>query len=76
MNDLVRAALTPGEGRVAEALLDGLTNREIAARLGIGERTVKSYLKIMFLKFQIDLPGADPDASGKRILLARQLMSA
>lgn len=75
MNEIVKAGLTPTQGRVAEALLDGLSNREIGLRLGIAERTAKQHLRIMFMKFQIELPGGT-DMSGKRILLARKLMCA
>jgi DNA-binding CsgD family transcriptional regulator len=75
VNDIVKAALTAGEARVAIALLDGLSNREIAQRLGIGERSVKSVLRTMFLKYRVELPFGC-DGAGKRIILARQLMCA
>lgn len=36
--------LSPREEDVARLVADGLTNREIASRLGIAERTVESHL--------------------------------
>lgn len=59
---------TEREEQVCQLLLQGLTNSEIAARMGVKTRTVKSHLKHLFLKHGID------DASKiKRILLAVKL---
>jgi DNA-binding NarL/FixJ family response regulator len=74
MNEIVKAALTPCQLRVAEALLDGLSDHEIAGRLGICEQSVKHSLKRMFLKFQIEPPCGG--RSGKRIVLAARLLCA
>jgi DNA-binding NarL/FixJ family response regulator len=71
MNEIVKAALTPAQLRVAEALLDGLGNREIAARIGVTERNVKARLQLLFLKFQVVPLGEERE---KRILLARKLL--
>jgi DNA-binding NarL/FixJ family response regulator len=38
------APLTPREAEVALAIADGLSNKEIAARLGIGERGVETHV--------------------------------
>ena len=46
--------LTPAEQRVLEALRDGGSNAEIAARLGISRETVKTHIASMLSK--LDLP--------------------
>ena len=47
----VRAArLSPREQQVAEALLENLANKEIAARLGLTERTVKFHVSNVLAK--------------------------
>ena len=42
--------LTPAERRVLDALREGGTNAEIAARLGIGAETVKTHISTMLAK--------------------------
>ena len=42
--------LTPREGEIVAAIRDGLTNRDIAAKLGIIEDTVKHHLTSVFNK--------------------------
>ena len=42
--------LTPREVRVAELVLGGLSNKEIAARCRISELTVKDHLKHIYQK--------------------------
>jgi two-component system response regulator DevR len=44
------AALTGQETRVLNLIADGLTNRQIGERLGIGEKTVKNYVTRVLLK--------------------------
>jgi DNA-binding CsgD family transcriptional regulator len=55
-------ALTASELRVARLAADGLTNREIAERLFVTERTVETHLRHVFQKLDISsrlqLPGA------------------
>jgi DNA-binding NarL/FixJ family response regulator len=74
MNDLVKAAMTGAEGGIAEALLEGLPNKEIGKRLGISHLTVKQRMRMLFIKFQIENHDGR-GGPGKRIILARKLMS-
>lgn len=48
-----RHGLTPTEQRVAAHFGDGLTNREIADRLGIGEETVKTHVSNIYRKLDV-----------------------
>lgn len=47
------AGLTPQEDRILGLIGDGLTNREIADRLGIAEKTVKNYITGLFSKIHV-----------------------
>lgn len=47
------ASLTPREREVALAVAQGNSNREIATRLDISERTVKAHLSVIFDKLNI-----------------------
>jgi DNA-binding NarL/FixJ family response regulator len=49
----VNHILTQRQAEVATHLCVGLTNREIGARLGVSEKTVKSYLTEIFGKLQV-----------------------
>nr|WP_043349112.1 response regulator transcription factor [Beutenbergia cavernae] len=44
------SALTPSERRVLELVAEGLTNRDIAERLGVAEKTVKNHVTSMLSK--------------------------
>jgi DNA-binding NarL/FixJ family response regulator len=44
------ASLTGQEQRVLDLIADGLSNRQIGQRLGIGENTVKNYVTSLLLK--------------------------
>ena len=46
--------LTPRERQIAQAIADGRTNRDIAARLGITEQTVKNHLTSIFEKVGVE----------------------
>lgn len=46
----IRVALTRRERQALELITDGLTNREIGARLGITEQTVKNYVSGLLAK--------------------------
>ena len=45
--------LTPRQIEILYALLDGGSNREIAARLGVREQTIKNQLSIMYEKLGV-----------------------
>jgi DNA-binding NarL/FixJ family response regulator len=45
--------LTPREQDLVHAILDGLSNKEIAARLGISVQTVKNGLGPVFDKYRV-----------------------
>jgi len=47
------ASLTDREAEVAIAAAGGATNREIAAALGLSERTVRNYLSSAFAKLGV-----------------------
>lgn len=47
------AALSAREREVAEAVAEGLTNKVVASRLGITERTVKAHLATVFDKLGV-----------------------
>lgn len=48
------AGLTPSELKVLRLLAEGLSNREIAQRLGISLRTVQNHLANIFRKLQLN----------------------
>lgn len=50
---LARRGFTAREGHVARLLVEGLSNRRIARRLGISERTVKNHLQSIFYKLDV-----------------------
>jgi len=45
--------LSPRERQVMDALLENLANKEIAARLGISERTVKFHVSSILAKYKV-----------------------
>jgi DNA-binding NarL/FixJ family response regulator len=45
--------LTPTEQRVAELVGDGLTNREVAARLHLTQKTIEFHLRNVFRKLGV-----------------------
>jgi DNA-binding NarL/FixJ family response regulator len=49
-DDGVRSLLTPAEGRVAEAVADGQSNRDIAAAFFLSVRTVEAQLTSIYRK--------------------------
>lgn len=47
------AQLTPREQDVLRALVDGLSDKEIAQRLNLGTETVRGYVKTIYRKLQV-----------------------
>jgi DNA-binding NarL/FixJ family response regulator len=58
------AELTPREREVLSLVAEGLSNRAIASRLFVTERTVEAHVKQVFLKLRL---AVDPD-SHRRVL--------
>jgi len=50
--------LTRREHEILHLLVDGLTNFQISARLGLSENTVKYYLKAIYQKLSVNSRGA------------------
>jgi DNA-binding NarL/FixJ family response regulator len=75
MNDLVKAGLSPQQLRVAQGVLDGLSNIEIADRLGLTPGAVTKMVAHLCEQFEIESSSAGRDTA-RRIMLARQLMLA
>jgi two-component system, NarL family, response regulator DevR len=48
------AELTPSERRVVDLIGDGMSNREIAERLGVSEKTVKSHVSNILGKLHLE----------------------
>lgn len=48
------SVLTPQEDRILEFIADGLTNREIADRLHLSEKTVKNYVSEIYSKLNVE----------------------
>jgi DNA-binding CsgD family transcriptional regulator len=48
-----RANLTPAERRVATLVAQGRTNREVAAALFLGQRTVETHLSHVYAKLGV-----------------------
>jgi DNA-binding NarL/FixJ family response regulator len=46
--------LTPQEDRILDFIADGLTNREIAERLHLSEKTVKNYVSEIYSKLNVE----------------------
>ena len=61
------AALTPSELRVARMAVAGMSNREIATDLGVGERTVEVHLTRTYRKLGVRNRRALVEAHGKRL---------
>lgn len=49
--------LTPRERQIVEGMADGLTNKEIAARLGLSVHTTDSYTRVIYEKLHVNTRG-------------------
>jgi DNA-binding NarL/FixJ family response regulator len=47
-------ALSPQEDRILDMIGDGLTNRQIAERLSLSEKTVKNYVSELYSKLRVE----------------------
>jgi DNA-binding NarL/FixJ family response regulator len=52
--DMLRASLTPKESIILGHLADGMTNRQIAERMLLAEKTVKNYVSNLLTKLGMD----------------------
>jgi DNA-binding NarL/FixJ family response regulator len=68
-DDELVEALTPRERQVLELVADGLSNKAIAARLGVSDETVKFHLTAIFGKL-----GASNRTDAVRLALRRGLV--
>lgn len=65
MIDFGNLPITPKEHEVLSLLTEGLSNKEIGARLGITDRTVKAHIAKIALR-----AGSKNGATGMRVILA------
>ncbi len=68
MVDLEQIKITRRDEQVLKLLVQGCSNKEIAAELKISPRTVKQHLRTLFLR-----AGINRDAS-KRVILATEFL--
>jgi len=70
MVDLEQIKITRRDEQVLKLLVQGCSNKEIAAELKISPRTVKQHLRTLFLR-----AGINRDAS-KRVILATEFLKS
>jgi two-component system, NarL family, response regulator DevR len=51
--DPLLARLTPHETRILDMIAEGLTNRQIAERVGLSDKTVKNYVSTILHKLEV-----------------------
>lgn len=54
ISDALITELTPQEERVLDLIVEGLTNRQIGARLNIAEKTVKNHVTSLMAKLHVE----------------------
>jgi DNA-binding NarL/FixJ family response regulator len=74
METLEQVELTPHQERVLEAVGLGLTYPQIAARLGIKERTVKAHVDLLRRKFATN--GVQVETGRALIPIAQEYFAA
>jgi DNA-binding NarL/FixJ family response regulator len=66
------ATLSPQEDRILEMIGDGLTNRQIADRLSLSEKTVKNYVSELYAKLNVERRSQAASLATERRLRKRQ----
>ena len=70
------ANLSTRESEVLEQLVSGARNSEIAARLHISERTVKSHLANIYLKLGVESRGAAVAVAAQRSVVQGETLTS
>ena len=73
MEDTTFAALSPREREILTRLTEGLSNAEIAERLGVSEKTVRNHLSHLFDKLGSVEPRAGDGAGARSRLQGRSI---
>ena len=72
--------LTQRERETVEYLLQGLTSKEIATRMGISPNTVKAFLRLVMVKMKVStrsgIAGKDRGLKAKRLNLVHLALAA
>jgi DNA-binding NarL/FixJ family response regulator len=63
--------LSPQENRVMTLVAEGKTNKEIALKMGLSEKTVKNYLSNILQKMQVSAALKPPSCSNVNAAAAR-----
>ncbi len=66
------SALSPQEDRILEMIGDGMTNRQIADRLSLSEKTVKNYVSELYSKLNVERRTQAASLATERKLRKRQ----
>jgi DNA-binding CsgD family transcriptional regulator len=64
--------LSPREREVLKLVLEGLQNKEIARRLGIGEQATKEHVSALLRKFDVPNRAALADAGARREMIGAE----
>jgi DNA-binding NarL/FixJ family response regulator len=70
MADQRLARLSPQEERILGQVAEGRTNRQIAASLGLADKTVKNYVSAILAKLEVTRRAEATAQSGERRVLS------